>query len=217
LEISETTDPSNERGMPSVTEANVTRCRTARMNQTVKTCDIHTTALASDSSELGDVNTLINQSGRSAISNASALTSFIHHRCVSDVFRWTRRPAQSQGSRRVTALRTLSSLNLLISLYLLHHTQNARREPLCGNGLNDAHAMYKERANECQRLWMKLEGSSCIMCSRDERAADLSPSRSRLDPETSPFTGHHSDTSQHLMKISQLKLKGTTRLRTLIL
>jgi hypothetical protein len=60
------------------------------------------------------------------------------------------------GSYPVTAIGTLLSLNLDISLYLLHHAQNARREPLCGNGLDEAHAMYGERANECRRLLMEV-------------------------------------------------------------
>jgi hypothetical protein len=55
-------------------------------------------------------------------------------------------------SHLVTTLRTLSSLNLDISPYLLHHTQNARCDPLYGNGLDEAYTMYVERANECRRL-----------------------------------------------------------------
>jgi hypothetical protein len=113
------------------------------------------------------------------------------------------------GGYLVTALRTLSSLNLDISLYLLHHTQNARRDPLCGNGLDEAYTMYEERANECRRLWMKVRAVSERRASITG-AADSSPSRSRLDPERPPF--RHSNTSQRLMKMSQLELEGTTRL-----
>jgi hypothetical protein len=56
----------------------------------------------------------------------------------------------------VTALRTLSSLSLDISLHPLHHTQDARRDPLCGYGPGGAYNMYEERANEYRRLWVKV-------------------------------------------------------------
>ena len=89
------------------------------------------------------------------------------------------------GNYLVTALRTLSSLNLDISLYLLHHTQNVRRDPLGENGLDEAYTMYEERANECRRLWMRVRAVS------EKRASitgttDSSPSKSRSDLETSP-------------------------------
>ena len=83
----------------------------------------------------------------------------------------------------VTALRTLSSLNLDISLYLLHHTQDVRRDPFGGNGLDEVYTMYEERANECRRLWMKIRAASEKRASITG-AADSSPSKSRLNLET---------------------------------
>jgi len=84
----------------------------------------------------------------------------------------------------VTALRTLSSLNLDISLYLLHHNQDIRRDPLGEGGLDDAYTMYEERSNECRRLWMKVRAVSEKRTSVTG-AVDPSPSKPRLDLKTS--------------------------------
>jgi len=84
-----------------------------------------------------------------------------------------------------SALRTLHSLHLDISVYLLHHNaQNVHRDPLSGNGLDDLYTMYEERANECRRLWMKVRAVSEQRTSTT-RAADSFPSGSRSDLETS--------------------------------
>lgn len=84
-----------------------------------------------------------------------------------------------------SALRTLHSLHLDISVYLLHHkAQNVRRDPLSGNGLDDLYTMYEERANECRRLWMKVRAVSEQRTSTTG-AADSFPSGSRPNLETS--------------------------------
>jgi len=89
----------------------------------------------------------------------------------------------------LSALRTLHSLHLDISMYLLHHNvQNVRRDPLIGNGLDDIYTMYEERANECRRLWMKVRAVSEQRTSTTGAAGSF-PSGSHSDPETSlsPF------------------------------
>lgn len=87
----------------------------------------------------------------------------------------------------LTALQTLSSLNLDISLYLFHHTQNVRRDPFDGNGLDEAYTMYEERANDCRRLWMKLRAASAKQATWAETGGDMSPSRPRLEKSPSPL------------------------------
>ena len=83
-----------------------------------------------------------------------------------------------------SALRTLHSLHLDIAMYLLHHNQDVRRDPLSGNGLDDIYTMYEERANECRRLWMKVRALSEQRASTTG-AAESSPSGFRSDLETS--------------------------------
>lgn len=83
----------------------------------------------------------------------------------------------------LAALQTLASLNVDISLYLYHHehaTQNARRDPLGGNGLDEAFNLYEQQANDCHRWWMRLRIAS------EKRAKvgnDPPPSNSRWDME----------------------------------
>jgi hypothetical protein len=84
----------------------------------------------------------------------------------------------------LTALSTLSDLNLNISLYLLHHTKDDSPDPLHGNDLDAAYIMYEEKANDSRRLWMKVRAVSERRVSAAE-AASSSLSRSRLDLGTS--------------------------------
>jgi len=85
----------------------------------------------------------------------------------------------------LAALRALSPLQLDISLYLLHHGQNARRDPFGGNDLDEVYTMYEERANDCRRLWMKLRASSEKQASLTKATGNSPPSRSRLGLERS--------------------------------
>lgn len=85
----------------------------------------------------------------------------------------------------LSALHTLHTAQLDISLYLLHHnTQDIRRDPLSGNGLDEVYSMYEERANECRRLWMKVRALSEKRISTTGPAESF-PSGSRLDLQTS--------------------------------
>ena len=101
------------------------------------------------------------------------------------------RPSPKELEERIrdylfATLRTLTSLNLDISLYLWHHdNQNPRRDPFGGNGLDDAYTLYEERANDCRRLWMKLRAASEKRTSLTKAAGNSSPPRSRLDLERS--------------------------------
>ena len=84
----------------------------------------------------------------------------------------------------LSALQTLASLNVDISLYLYHHehaTQNARRDPLGGNGLDEAYNLYEQQANDCRRWWMRLRIASE---KRAKTASDPSSSKSQLDTES---------------------------------
>ena len=84
----------------------------------------------------------------------------------------------------LSALQTLASLNVDISLYLYHHdhtTQNAHRDPLGGNGLDEAYNLYEQQANDCRRWWMRLRTASE---KRAKTINDLPPSSSRLDTES---------------------------------
>lgn len=85
----------------------------------------------------------------------------------------------------LAAFHTLHPLHVDISLYLLQHGQNTRRDPFGGNDLDKAYTMYEERANECRRLWMKLRASSERQASQAKAAGNSSPSRSRLNLERS--------------------------------
>ena len=90
------------------------------------------------------------------------------------------------NSYLLTALRTVSSLNLDISLYLILYVRNARRDPFGGNDLDGAYTMYEEQANNCRRLWMQLRAASEKRNSLAKATGDLSPPRSRLGLERSP-------------------------------
>ena len=104
-----------------------------------------------------------------------------------------REPSPEELERRIkgyllAALRALNPLQLDISLYLLHHGQNARRDPFGGNDLDEVYAMYEERANNCRRLWMKLRVSSEKQASLTKAAGNSPPSGSRpsLERSSSP-------------------------------
>jgi len=86
----------------------------------------------------------------------------------------------------LTALGTLSSLNLDISLYLLHHVRNVRREPFGENDLDETYAMYEERANNCHRLWMQLRATSEQRASLANAAGDSSLPKSCSSLKRSP-------------------------------
>jgi len=85
----------------------------------------------------------------------------------------------------LAALHTITHLQLDISLYLLHHGQNSRRDPFGGNDLDQAYTMYEERANDCRRLWMKLRASSEKQGSLMKPAGNSPPSRSPFGLERS--------------------------------
>jgi len=86
----------------------------------------------------------------------------------------------------LTALRTLTSLNLDISLYHFYHIQNIGRDPFGGNGLDEAYTMYEEQARNCQRWWMKLRAASEKQASGMGAANISPPPGSRPDPRRSP-------------------------------
>ena len=84
----------------------------------------------------------------------------------------------------LSTLHTLHTAQLDISLYLLHYnTQDIRHDPLSSNGLDEVYSMYEERANECQRLWMKVWALSEQQISATGPAESF-PSGSRLDLRT---------------------------------
>jgi len=99
-------------------------------------------------------------------------------------------PSPKELERRIkgyllAALRALNPLQLDVSLYLLHHGQNARRDPFGGNDLDEVYTMYEERSNDCRRLWMKLRASSERQASLKKTAGNSPPSRPRGDLERS--------------------------------
>lgn len=85
----------------------------------------------------------------------------------------------------LAALHTLTHLQFDVSLYLLHHGQNARRDPFGGNDLDEVYTMYEERANDCRRLWMKLRASSEKQASVTKATGKSPLPRSRLGLERS--------------------------------
>ena len=87
----------------------------------------------------------------------------------------------------LAALHVLHPLHLDVSLYLLQHGQNARRDPFGGNDLDAVYNMYEERANECRRLWMKLRALSEKQASLMKTADNSLPSTSRVERSSSPL------------------------------